>query len=481
VAIFAKDEIGELASTFNHMQGAISAREARITELAYSDELTALPNRALFMDRLEQAVKVSRRLPMPKPMSVLVMDMDRFKHINDTLGHQHGDGVLRMIGERLAAALPRQSDTVARLGGDEFAVLLPVDDAAGAEVIAQRIIKAMEEPLSVQGVNIDAAMSIGIVTCPEHGEDAATLMRRADIAMYEAKRNGSGWAHYDLAFDSESGDRLSMLSELRSAMENEELVLYYQPKIAVQTGGVTGAEVLIRWIHPTRGFVAPDQFIPYAEQTGFITQITRWVLSRAFVQCATWWRTGRALNIAVNLSARDLQAPGLVDFIKGLLDEHAVNPNWITLEVTESAVMNDAAHALKTLQELHDMGLKLSIDDFGTGYSSFAYLKKMPVDELKIDRSFVKDMITDRDDASIVRAVIELSHSLGLKVTAEGAENQAVVAALSAMSCDLAQGYFWTRPLPMQQFEQWLDLHATQTRPALVVKTGAFEKTPKVG
>jgi diguanylate cyclase (GGDEF)-like protein len=468
VNVQATDEIGELAASFNHMQGAISAREARITQLAYSDELTGLPNRALFMDRLEQAVKASRRLG--QPMSVLVMDMDRFKLINDTLGHQCGDGVLKVIGERIRATLTRASDTVARLGGDEFAVLLPVDDADGAAIVAQRIIKALEVPVNVEGVNIDAAMSLGIVTAPVHGEDGATLMRRADIAMYEAKRNGAGWAHYDLAFDGQSSDRLSMLSELRSAMERDELVLYYQPKVEIASGSVLGVEVLLRWVHPVRGFVPPDQFIPYAEQTGFITQITRWVLARSFAQCAEWRRLGRALNVAVNLSARDLHAPGLVEYVQQQLEEHGVNPEWVTLEVTESAVMNDAAHALATLQRLHAMDLKLSIDDFGTGYSSFAYLKKMPVDELKIDRSFVKDMISERDDASIVRAVIELSHSLGLKVTAEGTENQEVVDALASMHCDLAQGYHWSRPLAKAQFEQWHDGYAVrETKEAVVI------------
>ncbi len=466
VEVRAHDEIGELSSALNHMRGAISAREQRIIELAYSDDLTALPNRAMFMDRLEQAVKSSRRIG--QPMSVLMMDLDRFKLINDTLGHQCGDETLRIVGDRLSRTVARQSDTVARLGGDEFAILLPVDDADGAQLIAQRAVKALEEPLVVQGVTVDVGVSIGIVTAPEHGESGAILMQRADIAMYVAKRNGSGWAHYHPSLDSHSSDRLSMLSELRSAIENDELVLYYQPKVSLAAGGVTGAEVLIRWNHPERGFMPPDQFIPFAEQTGFITQITRWVLRRAFAQCAQWWSTGRALNIAINLSARDLHAPGLVEYVRQQMDEYGVNPNWITLEVTESALMTDAAHALTTLEALRKMGLRLAIDDFGTGYSSFSYLKKMPVDEIKIDKSFVMDMIVDSDDAAIVRSVIDLSHNLGLKVTAEGTESDAIMRTLAGLNCDLGQGYHWSRPLAQAQFELWLDQYAHQGRPALV-------------
>ncbi len=465
VEVRGHDEIAELGSALNHMRGAISAREQRIIQLAYSDELTALPNRAMFMDRLEQAVKVSCRLG--RPMSVLMMDLDRFKLINDALGHQRGDEVLRAVGQRLAGVVARESDTLARLGGDEFAILLPADGADGARMIAQRIVHAMEQPMTVQEVAVDVGISIGIVTAPEHGEDAATLMRRADIAMYVTKRNGNGWTHYHRSFDGQSPDRLSMLSEMRRAIEMDEFVLYYQPKVSLLTGEVNGAEALVRWTHPDRGFLPPDQFIPFAEQTGFITQITRWVLKAAFAQCAEWWRQGRALNIAVNLSARDLHAPGLVDYVRDQLKEHGVQPEWVTLEVTESAVMSDAARALETLEVLHKMGLLLAIDDFGTGYSSFAYLKKMPVDELKIDKSFVMDMILDRDDAAIVRSVIDLSHNMGLKVTAEGAENDAIIQSLVSLNCDLAQGYHWTPPLGQGEFELWLDQYSHQRRSSL--------------
>ncbi|MEQ1517076.1 MAG: diguanylate cyclase, partial [Usitatibacteraceae bacterium] len=352
VQVDAHDEIGELAATFNHMRGAISARERRIIELAYSDELTGLPNRALFMDRLAQAVKAMRRVG--HPMSVLMMDLDRFKLINDTLGHQCGDEVLKAVAARLRGELDRESDTVARLGGDEFAVLLAANDANGAQMVAQRLLKTLEEPLMVQGVTVDVGVSIGIVSAPEHGEDGATLMRRVDIAMYVAKRTGSGWAHYHESFDSQNQDRLSMLSELRSAIENDELLLYYQPKVSLKGNGVSGAEVLVRWNHPQRGFMVPDQFIPFAEQTGFVTQITRWVIKKSFAQCATWWRQGRALNIAINLSARDLHTPGLVDYVRQQMALHGIDPQWITLELTESAVMQDAAKAMATLETLHE-------------------------------------------------------------------------------------------------------------------------------
>ena len=466
-----RDEIGELGSAFNHMRDAISTREQRIMELAYSDELTGLPNRALFMEKLNQAVLNMTR--SGQPMSVLVMDLDRFKLINDTLGHQYGDAVLRIVGERLTAAVSRELDapvcTVARLGGDEFAVLLPADGVSSAESVARRLLKALENPLVIQGITVDVGGSMGVVTAPGHGDDAATLMRRADIAMYLAKRNNSGFAHYDPAIDGESPGRLSLLSELRTAIVHDELVFFYQPKVSLATGNVTGAEALVRWNHPERGFMPPDQFIPFAEQTGFITQITRWVLRNAFEQCSAWRRQGRTLNLAVNLSARDLHTLDLVNYIQQQMTEHAVRPEWITLEVTESAVMNDPPRALATLEALHKMGIQLSIDDFGTGYSSFSYLKKMPVDEIKIDKSFVIGMLIDADDATIVRTVIDLGHNLGLKVTAEGTENEGVLRALAVLKCDLAQGYHISRPLPPEKFEAWLDQYVREVKPALVL------------
>ena len=471
VNVDTQDEIGELGAAFNHMRDAISTRERRIMELAYSDELTGLPNRALFMDKLNQAVLGMTR--SGQSMSVLVMDLDRFKLVNDTLGHQCGDAVLRIVGERLAAIVSREGGTpartVARLGGDEFAVLLPADGVSGAENVARRLLKTLENPLVIQGITIDISGSIGVVTAPGHGDDAATLMRRADIAMYVAKRGNSGFAHYDPAFDTESPGRLSLLSELRNAIERDELVIHYQPKVSLASGGVIGAEVLVRWNHPERGFMPPDQFIPFAEQTGFITQITRWVLRNALEQCGIWHRQGRTLNIAVNLSARDLHTPDLANYIERQMIELAVKPEWITLEVTESAVMSDPARALATLEALHKMGIHLSIDDFGTGYSSFAYLKKMPVDEIKIDKSFVMGMLTDGDDATIVRTVIDLGHNLGLKVTAEGSENEGVLRALAALKCDLAQGYHISRPLPFEKFETWLDQYVHEVKPALVI------------
>jgi diguanylate cyclase (GGDEF)-like protein len=471
VRIDSKDEIGELGAAFNHMRGAISTRERRILELAYSDELSGLPNRALFMDKLNQAVQ--GMVLGGHPMSVLVMDLDRFKLVNDSLGHQCGDEVLRLVGQRLATAVSRESistiRTVARLGGDEYAVLLPTDGGSAAEAVARRLLKALESPLQIDGVIVDISGSIGIVTAPGDGDDATTLMRRADIAMYTAKRSNGGFAHYDPALDRESPGRLSLMGELRNAVERNELTCFYQPKISLSTGAVSGAEVLLRWNHPDRGFLPPDQFIPFAEQTGFITEITRWVLRHAIEQCGIWRRQGRALNLAINLSARDLHMAELVPYIERQLAELAVKPDWLTLEVTESAVMSDPQRALATLESLHKMGIALSIDDFGTGYSSFSYLKKMPVDEIKIDRSFVMGLLTDNGDATIVRSIIDLGHNLGLKVTAEGTENEGVLRALAGLKCDLAQGYHISRPLPCEKFESWLDRYIHDVKPTLVV------------
>ncbi len=471
VSVDSRDEIGELGATFNHMRDTISTREQRIMELAYSDELTGLPNRALFMEKLNQAALGMTR--SGQPMSVLVMDLDRFKLVNDTLGHQCGDALLRIVGERLGAAVSRDTEgaarTVARLGGDEFALLLPGEGVSGAENVARRLLKSLENPLVIQGVTVDIGGSIGIVTAPGHGDDAATLMRRADIAMYVAKRRNSGFVHYEATFDSESPARLSLLSELRNAIERSELVIHYQPKVSLASGAVIGAEALVRWNHPAHGFMPPDQFIPFAEQTGFITQITRWVLRNALEQCGDWRRQGRTINIAVNLSARDLHAHDLANYIERLMTELAVKAEWITLEVTESAVMNEPARALATLETLHRMGIGLSIDDFGTGYSSFSYLKKMPVDEIKIDKSFVMGMLTDSGDATIVRSVIDLGHNMGLKVTAEGTENEGVLRALAVLKCDLAQGYHLSRPLSVDKFESWLEQYVREIKPSLVV------------
>ncbi|SAK78352.1 response regulator receiver modulated diguanylate cyclase/phosphodiesterase [Caballeronia fortuita] len=455
VEIRQHDEIGELAHAFNQMREGIAEREKRITELAYMDRLTGLPNRALFNDRLQQAVGAATR--GNHPLCVMMMDLDRFKYVNDTLGHPIGDMLLCEVAKRLRAALQRETDTVARLGGDEFAVLLPTDDLPGARVLAARMLRALEEPITIEGQLVDVGASIGIVAYPQNGTDMNVLLRRADIAMYVAKRSNLGFAFYDERHDQNSAERLSLMSELRQAVERDQLTLYYQPKVDLATHRVKYVEALVRWDHPTRGFVAPDQFIPFAEQTGYIKTISRWVADKAIAQCAAWRRQGIELAVSVNVSARELIQSTLPEIFQSLLDKHGVAPESIWIEITESAIMDDPNHAIETLDRLHALGIRLSIDDFGTGYSSLSYLKRMPVDELKIDKSFVIGMFQHKDDETIVRSTIDLGHNMGLKVVAEGVETVEMLERLRTLRCDLAQGYHLSRPLPPAQLEAWLE------------------------
>ena len=454
LAMTREDEIGALAHTFNDMRVALDERERRISGLAYQDGLTGLPNRALFRDRLDQAIATTAA--SGASLAVMVMDLDRFKYVNDTLGHTIGDQLLVEVGQRLHAALGQQPATVARLGGDEFAVLLMNGDEGEALASARHLLALLERPMLLDGQVVDVGASVGIVCCPLHGDDADTLMRRADIAMYAAKRSGSGCLLYDTRHDTQTPERLSLMGELRHAVEHDDLTVYYQPKMDLATGQVNHVEALVRWDHATRGFVAPDRFIPFAEQTGYIKAITRWVARRVIAQTAEWRSRGIELQCSINVSARDLLGTELPDFFAATLKEFGVGPSSICVEITESAVMEDPAHALSTLEKLHGMGLRLSIDDFGTGYSSLAYLKRMPVDEIKIDKSFVMSMTQERDDEVIVRSTIDLGHTMGLKVVAEGVENDAILERLRESGCDMAQGYLLSRPLPAAKLEEWL-------------------------
>jgi diguanylate cyclase (GGDEF)-like protein len=449
-----QDEIGELAQAFNRMQEGISRREHRITELAYTDRLTGLPNRAMFSDRLQEII--AQALPDQRPFGVMMMDLDRFKFVNDTLGHPIGDLLLCEVAQRLRETLGDRPGLVARLGGDEFAVLLPDEDIAGAECVAIGILKALEQPIAIEGQSVDVGASIGIVTFPENGIDMNVLLRRADIAMYVAKRSNAGVARYEERHDNSSAERLSLMSELRRAVEQDQLLLVYQPKVDLATNTVKYVEALVRWDHPARGYVSPDQFIPFAEQTGYIKAISQWVADRAIRQCAAWRDAGIELAVSVNVSARELIQSSLPDTFSALLKKYNVPAEMLWIEITESAIMDDPNHAIETLDRLHALGIRLSIDDFGTGYSSLSYLKRMPVDELKIDKSFVMGMAENRDDETIVRSTIDLAHNMGLKVVAEGVESEAIVQRLAQLRCDLAQGFHLSRPLSPDRLEAWL-------------------------
>ena len=446
--------------------------EEALQRQALHDALTGLPNRTLLLDRLGQALLAARR--EGALLALLLLDLDHFKEVNDTFGHHVGDALLVEVAARVQGAL-RASDTVARLGGDEFAALLPGDDAAGATRAALSILAALDAPLTVEGHAFRVAGSAGIALYPEHGADTATLLRRADVAMYLAKRAHSGHAVYDAARDAHSPERVARVAALRDAIERGGLILHYQPKVDPRTGRLAWVEALVRWPHPdlapdratgTPGLLPPDEFIPLAEQTGLIGPLTRWVLDAALRQVGAWGRTGLPLGVEVNLSAWDLHDPELPAVIAERLAAHGVAPARLRLELTEGTLMADAARSLAVLSRIAATGVGIAVDDFGTGYSSLAYLKRLPVDELKIDRSFVTALATDEADAAIVASTIGLGHSLGLRVTAEGVEDRATWERLAALGCDLAQGYYIARPLPSEEFGPWLDASPWTVAPA---------------
>jgi len=430
-------------------------RHAAETEyLALHDRLTALPNRTLYLDRGRQVLLAATR--RGDRVGALVVDVDRFKEINDTLGHRYGDALLRQVEPRLRSGL-RAGDTVARLGADEFGVLLAdVGDTAGAIDVVNRIREAIERPFVVDDVPIAVEATVGVALFPDHAENMDDLLQKADVALHAAKAGKSGWQLYEPRADEEARPRLTLLPELREALDADQLVLHYQPQLDVATGAVSNVEALVRWLHPTRGLLAPVEFLPAAEQTGLIHSLTHRVLDEALGQCKRWQRAGFELGVAVNLSARSLGSSELAKQVRELLEKRQVPANSLTLELTESAIMSDPFRAVIVLSELRQMGVRLSIDDFGTGYSSLAYLKRLPVTEIKIDRSFVSNVAADEDDAAIVRSTIQLAESLRLDVVAEGVETTRAFEALNGFGCRRVQGFFLTRPLPASELEQWL-------------------------
>jgi diguanylate cyclase (GGDEF)-like protein/PAS domain S-box-containing protein len=435
-------------------EAALRSQAALNQHQALHDALTGLANRTLFRSRIEDAVGTT-----PRPgarAAVLVIDLDGFKEINDSLGHAAGDDLLVELGRRLKSAL-RSSDTVARLGGDEFGVLLPharvLDDVLRA---ARRIQAAIERPIVCQDVSLTLEASIGVALHPDDGNDVETLLRCADAAMYHAKEEKSGWALYDDSRVRHDAGRLTLMTELRGALDRHELVLHYQPKAVLADGEIHAVEALLRWNHPVRGLVPPDDFIPMAQQTGLIKPLTLYVIDEALQQCRSWLDDGLRLAIAVNLSARNLVDAHFPTQVAGLLDRWDVEPGLLEFEITESAMLADPTRTKQILERLSVMGIRLSIDDFGTGYSSLSYLKRLPVSEIKIDRSFVMSMEQDEDDAVIVRSTIDLGRNLGLDVVAEGVENEQVWDLLRALGCTAAQGYYLSRPVPAPELRSWL-------------------------
>jgi diguanylate cyclase (GGDEF)-like protein len=419
---------------------------------ALHDGLTSLPNRTALDLELRRAVEQRGR----QAVAVMIIDLDRFKDVNDTLGHHQGDVLLELVAARIAGAT-RADAFVARLGGDEFAVVVPMcSSSLDAVRVAERIESALADPFEVAKLTIDVGASIGIAMSPEHGDDADTLLQRADVAMYGAKRGPRSIEVYDANIDHYSPVRLAMAAELRLAIEHEELLVEYQPKADLRTGAVVGVEALARWHHPVHGYVPPDTFIAIAEGSGLIRSLTVLVLQIALRQNRLWRDEGRVLTTAVNLSTRSLLDETLPGTILHLLEQNDLPPSALTLEITEGTIIADPPRTIGVLNRLSAMGISLSIDDFGTGYSSLSYLKRLPVDEIKIDKSFVINMAGDENDAVIVRSTIELGRNLGLTVTAEGVESGAVWQALANLGCHQVQGYFLSRPLTSSQFARWL-------------------------
>ena len=472
VDVRRSDEIGVLASSLNHMRGSIADRERRILKLAYEDPLTDLANRSRFSNELERAITQAR--DGRRKLTILMMDLDRFKYVNDTLGHGVGDHVLREVSTRLQDTV-KHAECIARLGGDEFAILVRHAGNIDFAATARQIIAALEAPILFEGQPLDVGTSIGIAHFPEHGQDAQTLVRNADIAMYAAKRDKTGFATYEQHYDTSQQEHLSLLGELRRAVELNELRLYYQPKVSLHSSHVSAVEALIRWEHPVRGLVSPAQFIPFAEHTGYIKLLTRWVLREAVRQCGEWLREGLTLQVSVNISARDLMNRELPEHVAELLAEYEVTPGLLCLEITESGFMEDPGHAQKVLDRLAELGVKLSIDDYGTGYSSLSYIMKLPVQELKIDRSFISRMATDEEISTIVRSTIDLGHNLGLQVVAEGVEDLAVWNMLRSLGCDDAQGYFMSRPLDSRALAKWIRANSCCSSSGLTATFNAAE------
>ncbi len=431
----------------------LKRQTAALQHQALHDALTDLPNRTLLSDRIRQSILLAQR--NQQPLALLVLDLDRFKEINDTLGHQYGDRVLQQVARRMRDVL-RESDTIARLGGDEFAVLLPRANVEQACHIAKKLLAAVDAPFYVDEQVLHVGVSIGITLFPQHGDDEVMLLQRADVAMYVAKRRHLGYSVYDPQADQHSLKNLALLGELRLAIDNDQLVLHYQPKIDLKSGRVYGVEALVRWDHPVHGLMSPDEFVPLAEQTGLIGTLSEWVLGAGLRQCHENRPDGIDIDIAVNISVRNLQDPDFPGRVRALMERWCGDSGRIRLEITETAIMEDPVRALEGLNTLANMGVRLSIDDFGTGYSSLAHLKQMPVDELKIDQSFVRDMVEDENDAVIVRSIIDLAHNIGIRVVAEGVHDRATYEMLEALGCDAVQGYYISQPLPAEAFLKWL-------------------------
>ncbi|MBI3545606.1 MAG: EAL domain-containing protein [Gammaproteobacteria bacterium] len=431
----------------------LTAAYQKIEHQALHDSLTKLPNRTLFQDRLQQTLLTGQR--ENRPFALVMMDLNKFKTINDTLGHHSGDLVLQETASRLRGIL-RQSDTIARLGGDEFAMILPtVKDMPAAATAANKIIDTINKGMELEGQTLNIGTSLGIALYPRDGNDAGLLMRHADIAMYAAKRSKSGFMLYSEDLDQSSSGQINLQKDLTRAITENQLVLHYQPKIDFASERVSGVEALVRWQHPEHGLMFPGDFLQLAEDSGLIKPMTRWILLTALNQCKKWHEEGRDLTISVNVSSASLQDVQFPNDVAAVLNEVGASPAWLELELSELGIMLEPPRAMDIIIRLSELGVRIVIDDFGTGYSSMAYLRKLPIAKIKVDRSFVHDMLGNKNDEVIVRSIIGLGHNLGLNVIAEGVENMATWDQLKSLQCDAAQGYCMARPITAEELERW--------------------------
>src|SRR3954469_25757268 len=449
---------GTLLTVVTLASQRLRRQAAEKEEQALSDGLTGLPNRTMFTGLVQSTLSGAGR--RRRAGAVMLMDLDRFKDVNDTLGHHNGDLLLQRIASRLDSVL-RNTATVARLGGDEFAILLTdVNDRQAVVPVVRRILKVLEEPVVVGGLALQVEASIGIAMFPEHGRTVDAVMRAADVAMYVTKEQRSGYEFYDEARHEHRHDavRLALIGELRRAMDETELVLFYQPKVALQSGRVKGVEALARWHHPERGLLSPDEFIPLAERSNLLRPMTLYLIDTALRQANAWRAKGIEISVAVNLSMQNMLDLRLPNDLARLLTSWRLPAGSLELEITESTIMADHRRATTILSRLSKMGVQLSIDDFGTGYSSLAYLQELPVDAIKIDKSFVMEMQEDAGNATIVQSTIDLGHNLGLEVVAEGVESAESYSTLAGLGCDYAQGYFLSKPLSPDKMSIWLEV-----------------------
>jgi diguanylate cyclase (GGDEF)-like protein len=452
LSVQRRDELGVLAEGLQLMQTAVQSRDQSIRRLAYEDSLTGLMNRTAFGAALSRALAEAKGAPI----AVAVINLDRFRRINEHLGYSVGDAVLTKMAARLAA-VPSVDSAVARFAADQFAAFAQLRNAAGLQAWGTSLVMALAEPVFVEAQPIDISATVGLAVAAPGATTTDELLRCADLALEHARREKRALAAYDDAFKPAARDHLSLLGELRHAVEHDELRLFFQPKIELKTARVAGAEVLLRWQHPTRGLLSPADFIPFAEQTGFIRRLTRWTLDHAIAQGARWQQAGKPLGLAVNISADDIGDVRLDSRVASLLTRHQLPPALLTLELTESGFIEDPTRAMRVLDAIAALGVDLSIDDFGTGYSSLSHLARMPVSEVKIDRSFVQGLDSDPEFAPVVRAAIDMGHGLGLKVVAEGIETEDAAARLRNFGCDIAQGYLYAKPMPLAAFETWLE------------------------